>query len=373
MILDDVVNIVLNCKSPVAKNRVLLRKLMEKYPQYDAKDIIHIARTRDMTVFKCECGGFKHSHQKYCSRKCKCFKKAVVSKMKQTCIDIYGTDNVSKTDIVKQKISKSNRSKSMTAKKKRAETNMERYGVVYPSQLQSVKNRQRDTVRKRYGKDHYSQTDDYSNKVMATNNARYGNDYYSQSDIGKKAVKDTVRSLYGVDNVFQREDIKNHIRNHNRQIYGVDSYTQTDEFRKRVRKTWNNKTAEDLEIIRKKSEKTRISNGEQYLCDEAVQEFLDRWCDISKPVPKDFYMEMKKTHENLLLSSIYPIVRNYKEYFIFRESYLEKKVERFLQENGIEYIRHDRQAIRPLEIDFYIPQYNIGIEVNDIWSPDLLL
>lgn len=46
----------------------------------------------------------------------------------------------------------------------------------------------------------------------------------------------------------------------------------------------------------------------------------------------------------------------------------ERQVQDFLEKNNIKYIGHDRQILKPKELDFYLPEYQLAIEVNDLWT-----
>ena len=50
------------------------------------------------------------------------------------------------------------------------------------------------------------------------------------------------------------------------------------------------------------------------------------------------------------------------------ESIFVKKVRSILEELGIKYSFNNRSIIKPKEIDFYLSDYKIGIEINDTWS-----
>lgn len=52
----------------------------------------------------------------------------------------------------------------------------------------------------------------------------------------------------------------------------------------------------------------------------------------------------------------------------FKESRLENIVKDFLDKNQINYIQRDRKQIAPQELDFYLPEYRIALEVNDTYS-----
>lgn len=49
-------------------------------------------------------------------------------------------------------------------------------------------------------------------------------------------------------------------------------------------------------------------------------------------------------------------------------SSLEEQLRHVLDSDGIEYVRNDRTIISPQEVDFYIPNKHLGIEVNGNWS-----
>lgn len=44
-----------------------------------------------------------------------------------------------------------------------------------------------------------------------------------------------------------------------------------------------------------------------------------------------------------------------------------KRLKQFFDDNNIDYIENDRSIIKPLELDFYIPKYNIAIEINGVY------
>ena len=54
------------------------------------------------------------------------------------------------------------------------------------------------------------------------------------------------------------------------------------------------------------------------------------------------------------------------------KSNLETMIVNFLKENNIEYKQNDRTVIKPLEVDFLIPKFNLAIEVNGLyWHSEL--
>ena len=48
-------------------------------------------------------------------------------------------------------------------------------------------------------------------------------------------------------------------------------------------------------------------------------------------------------------------------------SYIEYYIYKYLSKNSIKFIHHDREQIKPYELDFYLPDNHIGIECNGYW------
>ena len=67
-------------------------------------------------------------------------------------------------------------------------------------------------------------------------------------------------------------------------------------------------------------------------------------------------------------------VRKYDAKYSNRSTYLELEMAEFLNKCGVKFIANDRTLIRPLELDFYMPDHNLAIEMNGIyWHSDIYL
>ena len=119
-------------------------------------------------------GGHKLCTSKECKKKYKqLHKDEIIEKCKQTCLEKYGVDNASKSDIVKQKILQSNGGINPFAKKdikeKIRKTNFEKYGVEYVSQAKIIKEKIRKTNLEKYGTNAPLQNKEILEKVRQTN------------------------------------------------------------------------------------------------------------------------------------------------------------------------------------------------------------
>lgn len=77
------------------------------------------------------------------------------------------------------------------------------------------------------------------------------------------------------------------------------------------------------------------------------------------------------------ITTIYNYIKKYnfvlgKEIKFNFKSKLEKELSVFLRELGVNYTQHDRNLISPYELDFFIPNKSIGIEMNGLyWHSDI--
>ena len=153
-----------------------------------------------------------------------------VCKSKKTLMDNYGVDCPMKSELIKNRVIK---------------TNLERYGVEHSSMNDDVKNRAIKTNLERYGVEHPSMTEDFKCKVKNTKLERYGNENYNNIELIKETqtekyggmgsssesisdkIKKTNIDKYGVDNVFKSEFIKCKIKKTMNDLYGVDHPSQS--------------------------------------------------------------------------------------------------------------------------------------------------
>lgn len=202
---------------------------------------------------------------------------------------------------------------------------------------------------------------------------------FGVSNIFKKV--DYIQSKFeeeygeGIKNPGQVKEIIKKRENTNLQKYGSKCTFSSNEVKEKIKKTnllrygYNN--ANSNPDIKEKSKKTRFKNKTQIFEGNEVKEFLDNWHLDRKPTAGDLkvYLDLTK-NKSFNLTQMYKLIlnENLKDNFNIKDSFLENLVEDFLKENDIYFIKHDRKIISPLELDFYIPKFNLGLEVNDIWS-----
>jgi len=124
--------------------------------------------------------------------------------------------------------------KKISSEKRKA-TNIKKYGVEFPIQLQKYKIKRKNNNFEKYGCEPI-QTKEVKDKRNKTIKDKYGVDNISQSDLIKEKKRLTLQKNYGVDSPLQCDEIKQRAINTNMERYGVRYYTESVEFKRRVRK-----------------------------------------------------------------------------------------------------------------------------------------
>lgn len=204
-------------------------------------------------------------------------------------------------------------------------------------------------------------------KQKATMLERYGVDnIFKNGDYMRKCYQEKL----GVDNPSQLQEVKDKKAQTCLEHFGVDCSWKNPETIKKAQKTclerYGCKNANQSELIQEKSRQTRFKNGNQRFDKTEVKRFLDQWDKKRKPTAEDFRQyvnisNVSNAHKFIAGSGL-------KDNFNIGTSYLEAFVEDFLKKNNLTYEKHNRDLIKPKELDFYLPDYKLALEVNDIWS-----
>lgn len=401
MIIKELINKILNneyfkdinvsCKFPkMKKENIKIFKVFETiFPELRKEDIIFIKKNENnvnsiINGLTCKCGKFKHAELSFCSRKCDYFKQNVVKQCEETNLKLYGVKNAYQRKDVIQKISDKRNSHSEQEKfetlEKRRKTCLDKYGFENVNQVPEIKEKINDTMNKRYGTKRFSQIKEWRDKTIETNNKKFGADFYQQSEIGKEKLKQTNLNNWGVENVFQSELIKEKSKQTKLEKYNDENYRDVLKMKETKLKRYgdenyvNKEKAKETKLEKygnenynnpQKAKETRIERGLQYP-DTILDDFFSNWNKEKKPTVNDLkeFMGFSENYQayNLLRG------KEEKEQFDLGASKLESIVENFLIDNKLKYIKHDRTQIQPKELDFYLPDFKVGIEVNDIFS-----
>lgn len=152
----------------------------------------------------------------FCSVKCGRNNEETVKKYKNTLVDKYGVDNISKSQYFLDLMKK---------------MNSEKYGVDWYQQSEDFRNKSIITCLKKYGFDNYAKTDEFKIKIKETILNRYGVDWYSKSVDFRKKFKLASLKKYGVDHPMLNDEFRKKVSDTMEKRYGKKWYVLTREFK----------------------------------------------------------------------------------------------------------------------------------------------
>jgi len=306
---------------------------------------------------------------------------AIKEKYKQTCLKRYGVENVFQSEEIKEQIRQTwlekygadhpMQKRDILEKQKR--TCLEKYGVENVSQLETVKEKKKQTCLEKYGVKSTNQLKEVREKYKQTCLKRYGVENASQSDEVKKRIKQTWLEKYGVENPLQNQEIRQKIRTTMKKKYGVEHPMYSFEIKEKRKQTCLERYGvehpvhafEVREKLRKKQQEKFLQKLVMYL-DHLNLELLDpvykhahyihTW--RCKKCGHEFTQIWNAIQQGYLCPKCYPKPTGSKQ---------ENELVEFVKRLEINIVRHDRNLIKPLELDIVIPDYKIAIEHDGLY------
>lgn len=231
-------------------------------------------------------------------------------------------------------------------------SNMKKYGVEYPFQLKEVQEKIQKTFKEKYnGNPVYDEN--IKNKIIKTNIERYGHAVPAKSELIRKKIINTLSKMAGSEIIspFSLPAIREKNKQNNLIRYGVEYPLQSKEVRKKI----NNNLQEKYGVF-----------NPSYIGRDKIKNILK---------DKEKFIELVTTYESSALVAEYidvdiSTVQKYANIYDIgfrRTSKYEKEIEIFLTSLNINFKKNDRSLIWPKEIDFLIPEYNLGIELHGIY------
>jgi len=221
---------------------------------------------------------------------------------------------------------------------------IEKYGTATPLNNSNIKQKFQETCLKKYGVDHPFKCNDIKDKIKNTNIEKYGVKNPLQNNTINNKRLQTNLERYGNSNLFEVDTIKNKALETLNNKYGVNHRSQI---------------GKDQEIL-------KIINNKELLKEYFINNFSNNTInEIADKIGYHYSAVLKIINENDLRD----IIKFYPD-----KSYLEKEIIEFLKSNNIINIQTNTREIlsNHLEIDIYLPDYNVGVEINgDYWHSDI--
>jgi hypothetical protein len=200
----------------------------------------------------------------------------------------------------------------------------------------------------RYGVPSYAQTTEYIKKTKTTNFKKFGVEQASWSSIIRNKARQTCLIKYGTEYpiklaVFQEKLKSTKLKNHsNTNFNNRAKYIKTVQKKYGVKNSsYINKTKEQLQILLNKETFIKFITGKtiQYAAGELHVDpnTINKYTEI---------YDCKK----LLIDSTY--------------SKWELIISEYLKKLNVQVICNSKKIIPPYELDFYLPDFNVAIELN---------
>lgn len=298
----------------------------------------------------------------------------IKAKIVQTNRNRYGADYFVQTDAYVEKSIATNRDRYGTdwarqnpeIQKKSEDTLFSHYGVTNPSDSLELLQKRVENYRELTGYDNPGQNPKVKDKIKQTVRDRYGVDYTSQIPAVKAKVADTMLKRYGGTSALNSPILREKIKETNRKKYGYDNPTKSpivqakisDTMMKRYGATRHNASWEYRQSIM--TDPTKIDEWKSFLSnpEQYISEHFDH---------KPNYRELSDILGVNDSSIQVHLARQGKSELVkYTLSYYEDDLVSILHQinSNMQIVRHNRNLIAPYEIDVYLPEYNLGIEMN---------
>lgn len=292
--------------------------------------------------------------------------KDIQEKSRLTLNKTHGVDRPMQSSEIASNVSEKLKANADVLKVQREETCIERYGVPNAMQNPEITERCFASIEAKYGTRGAISIPEIQNKIREHNLAKYGVEWITQSENVKDTIRKNNMSVYGVEYPQQLPQFKEQFKQTIQERYGVDAPMQSAEIREKSRQTCLTKYG--VPVVPKSSnyKMQRVSNPNQL---KQWEQFLDS----PRAYIQSYYSEPVSVFElcqqlGVTDTPIYEVIQreNLSDIVKHRASKIECEVASYLNQvkSDLNVIHNSRNIINPLELDLYLPDYQIAIECN---------
>lgn len=180
--------------------------------------------------------------------------------------------------------------------------------------------------------------------------------------------KSTALARYGVEHTTQLDSVKQKIKQSNLQKYGVENVSQSTEIKTHKQQT-RNKTFKDSVV--KQAHFKRVGAN--------ISQALSPNCNVIRANIESLLAQKTPVqianHYNVGVSTVYKIINEHTDlaaqYIRSQANAYEQLVCSWLDQAGVDYQTHNRSQIAPLELDIFVAEHSLAIEINGwYWHSD---
>jgi hypothetical protein len=324
---------------------------------YDCNNICKVCN-----INRVEFISYKRGYRDYCSKKCAANSPIKKAKIRETCLEKYG----SITNLKPKKGSDNPFSKNNIRLKAKSS---------YIKKIQEILKESYSLLSKPSSSykfkliTHNSQL--YSNKLLVANSklSRYGSKVYNNRDKAKK----TCFKKYGVSNVQQNPNIRKKTEDTNINRYGhkTNLVPMANKIANTNIERYGTKYPSQSQIIK---DKLKAKWTQKYRHNHPNREHIKHYNElIDYDSFLDIYNRSKTIYDiakyfNISSDHVYKYLQNYRLALKpRRKNVLQNEVISFIKSLDIENIViNSRSIIKPYELDILLPDYNLAIEFNGL-------
>lgn len=297
-------------------------------------------------------------------------------------------------------------------------TNLIRYGVESTNSLPDIKNKKKNIITEKYGVESYTQTDEFKNKSRKTKKNRYGDENFNNTEKNKN----TCLIKYGVDSYSKTEECKKLIGEKNKlnssvrlekmkktnyEEYGDEFYNLKkaadvlfgiyggyplqnkfvlDKTRQSMIDKFGKQTPFEIGEIQDKIKINNVAKygfenymhtieGKNKVKEAQYTNYKKKLLLFGYELLDDCFIGVKKNTYSFKCNTCGNTFNDKVEWRMPRcpvcmpsnVSVIESEIRKFLISEHIDFISNSRSLIPPLEIDIFMPEFGLGIELNGIY------
>lgn len=199
----------------------------------------------------------------------------------------------------------------------------------------------------KFGETSYAKTAEYHEKAAATNLKKFGVEKASHNPAIRQKAKDTCLARYGTEHPSQLAYIREQAKKTKQERYGDPNFSNIE------------KRIATLE------EKYGVTNASYINVDSGVLAVLHDKSAFEQFI-RGKSQQLASKELNVDPNTIRKYAREYNcfDLFLVDSSQWEERVKQLLISLGTRFIQNDRSIISPFELDFYLPELKLAIEVN---------
>lgn len=135
----------------------------------------------------------------------------------------YGVDNIARDPGVRERLGEAKKAETLETKKKRAGTNLLRYGHENPFGSEVIKERVRETMQEKYGAENPQQVPEIRERTLQTHEERHGSPYAFTAPGFQDRFKETSREHWGADHPMQSDGGRGRWEAGNTKVFGANN------------------------------------------------------------------------------------------------------------------------------------------------------